>query len=786
MKKKLLFSVLLILTLGIGLYIWLIHANHNKADGEFEMTVNEQPIQIHRDAYGTAYVFAESKADVIRGQGFVMGQDRLFQIEFYRAFIHGELASILGPSMLPSDIRMRVLGLLPNAQKNFPILNQASKDFLTWYCEGFNDYLELGKEEYPMELGLLGLEPAPLTPMELMAVIHFIGFNHAQNMGDEILSLNLAARMPNAHELLPLNINPDRSQALLFEQDSLPATVSEQVSIQVQQLIEPLLPAPRLGSNNWAISGEKTATGKPIVANDPHLDARLYPGIFYPIGLFCPEFRGVGAALPGIPGLMCGRSEHVAFGVTNGYGDSQDLYIEQSEGDRYEHQGDLVPYETRTERIQIKDSTEVEIEIRSTIRGPIISDFEVFGIMTKDVVSFRWSQAYAQSSSLGIERMLEATDIHEFRQAIGNMDNMFFNFVFADVHGNIAHQSTGLIPQRSYQAGGVPQVVTEEDSWTGFIPKAELPHMINPDRGWVGTANHDTRPDAYPHYYSSHFSPNFRYMRIAEALNQEKAFDWEDMWELILDCKNMQAEQLTPIFISALKNEEDLQDLADILSDWTYMDKIDEVGPTIYHVLFDELVNLILDDDLPDEIESSFWMNRYYWSQNMHQIILERQAFIDNTDTPEQESLDALIREAGWKAKEKLSALFGPNLQDWTWGAIHTVQFSSPISQSGMTSTFLGAELIPKNGSNETLNRGGYNKDETEIFETEWFSSFRMVADLNDEEKIRGVLSGGSAARMLHPHYKSQLETWKTGGWIPYWFSKDKVIEHAEHTLILK
>lgn len=762
-----------------------MNSNNFKRDGSFEISVNEKPIKILRDDHGIAYVVAENKPDVIRGQGFVMAQDRLFQIEFYRALIKGEGASIVGNSMLESDIQMRVLNIYGNAVRSFEFFDENARNMLEWYCQGFNEYLRVGKDEYPLELHLLGIEPKPLTPIDIISVTHFLGFFHSQNMEDEILSLNLAASTKYAQELLPLSINLDRTAPLNFGHDSLAIGAIDQFTPFRKQFVNSLVSVPKLGSNNWAISGEKSKSKKPILSNDPHVDARLLPGTFYPIGLMCPEFKAVGIATPGIPGILCGRNEFVSFGVTNGYGDSQDLFIEEIEGDTYVQGDQKLPLQKRTETIKVKDSSEVVIQIRSTKRGPIISDFPLFNIQTKDHVSLRWSLTETQSPSFGLEQLLETKSVDEVKEALKGMDVMFFNFAIADVHGNIAHQSTGLVPKRVDQSGALPQKGNREDTWLGFIPKDSLPNMNNPQRGWIGTANHDTRPDDYPYYYSNHFSPYYRYKRIREIFAEKKEFGAEDLWEMIFDVTNTQAYDLNPIFITALETSEKTKDLADILSSWNQEDDINEVGATVYTVLYNELLYLILNDELPDELENQFWENVYYWNQRVDEMIVNGHPFIDNQFTSEKESLTDLIVEAGLISKRFLSEKFGENPADWTWGKLHTVNFMSPIRQHGFGSGFVGGELLPKKGSNQTLNRGGFIKTEERTYDTGWFSSFRMVADMSDEEKIMGVVSGGSAARVFHPYYKSQLEAWKNETWIPYWFAEDKVFENAKYELTL-
>lgn len=786
MKKIITYILVVIAIIIIGGLIYISTANNYKREGSFEISINDSPIQINRDENGIAYIFAQNKADAMRAQGFVLAQDRLFQIEFYRALIKGEIASLLGSSMLQSDIKMRVLDLVGNAERNYQYLDQETKQVLNWYCEGFNEYLKVGKDEFPLELSLLDIHPSPLTPEEIVSVTHFVGLFHSQNMEDEVLSLNLASRTDLASQLLPLSINLDRTKPLDFSKDSTFIGFLNKNKSKYQQFPDPFMAYPKLGSNNWAISGEKSASGKPILSNDPHVDSRLLPGMFYPIGIFCPEFKAVGIATPAIPGLLSGRNEFVSFGVTNGYGDSQDLFIEETDGDFYMNNGKKTAFDIRTETIEIKDSANVEIEIRSTQNGPVISDFSVFNILTDDVVSLRWSLAETKSNSIGFERLLETKNVFEFREALKGMDNTFFNYAIADVEGNIAHQATGLIPIRAKGKGEVPSKANQGNTWLGFIPKDSLPHMVNPERGWIGTANNDTRPDNYPYYYSNHFSPFYRYQRIKEELSKNKKFTSQDLWALTLDVKNKQAEIFTPLFISALKQEKFTTGLAAKLEEWNYNEDIDATGAAIYNVLYNELLYLVMNDELPDDLEDMYWENVYYWNQRVDDFILTGHKFIDNKNTSEVESRTDLIIEAGIKTKALLTERLGSNPEDWTWGEIHTIHFVSPLRTEGFGSGLLGGELWPKAGSNQTLNRGAFVKNTDREFETSWFGSFRMVADMKDDEKIIGILSGGSAARVFHPYYKSQLHKWNTGDWIPYWISKEKVLEHSEFKLTLE
>lgn len=786
MKKIFVVITVVLLIFIVFSFFWINQSNDFKRDGKYEISFNENPIEIIRDGNGIAYVIADSKADAYRGQGFVLAQDRLFQIELYRALIKGEGASITGSSMLDSDIKMRVLDIYGNAKKTYKYLDDDAKKVLNWYCQGFNEYLKVGKVEFPIELNLLDIQPKDLEPIDIISVLHFIGFFHSQNIDDEILSHNLSASSPIAEKLLPLSVNLDRTRPLKHFQDSLKAITKELILKFKKEVASTMVSYPDFGSNNWAISAEKSKTGKPILCNDPHVDARILPGTFYPIGIICPDFKAVGIATPGIPGLLSGRNEFVSFGVTNAYGDSQDLFIEKIEGDNYIQDGLEKPLKIRKEIINVKDSTSIELVIRSTERGPIISDFDVFNVQTTDDLSLRWSIAESKSPSFGFEKLLDSRSAEEFRENLYGMDLNFFNYAIADIYGNIAHQSTGLVPLRPLSQGEVPVMASKANDWIGFIPKSEMPHMINPDRNWIGTANHDTRPDDYPYYYSNHFSPFYRYKRLKQAFDNQNTHDPDEMWALILDVKNTQAELFVPIFVDALSKNESTKEIAVILKSWNLKDAKDEVGATLYNTIYNELLYLVLDDELPDNLETQYWENVYYWNQRVDSLILKNDKIIDDISTEKIETLSDMIVEAASNSKEILTERLGSNMNDWTWGRIHNIHFVSPLKQGGFGSGLLGGELLPKAGSNQTLNRGAFIKNKNHNFETTWFSSFRMMADMSDDEKIRGVVSGGSAARVFHPYYKSQLETWKNEDWLPYWFSLEKIREHGVHSLILE
>lgn len=799
MLKKILLALVFLLFIGIGGgSYYLSHINDYQVDGSLQLSILEDEVKITRDKNGIPYVHAQNLADLIKGQGFVVGQDRIFQVELYRAIIEGKLSSLVGEVGFNSDVQMLVLGVYENAKRHAAQLDESSRQYLQWLADGYNAYLDLKADETPVEFSLLGFQPRQIAIHDLMAVQHYMGFTHSQNHEDEIMSLNLerALGKDKAASIFPLNINPDRKQAVMeLWRAAIPDSLLS--GLFSRPTTNPWVPTsmPAMGSNNWVVNGEKSETGLPIMVNDPHLDATILPGPWFPIGLFAPGIQAVGSTVPCLPGILVGRTKHLAFGVTNSYGDSQDLYIETPDPNKEDHyleQGQSVPYRIQESIINIKDEAaeggvrKHPLRLRYTQRGPLLSDHDFFGLDPEKPVSFRWALAETPSTTIGLDRLLMAQDIFELDSLIADIDVIFLNFVFADVKGNIGHRTSGQIPIRKGHQGALSKAPAAEDDWIGFIPKSEMPGQLNPIKNWVGTANHDVRPDSFPYYYSAHFAPNYRYKRISEMLTAKEKFSPEDQWQNILDVKNLHAQRFTPIFTQALEQDERTQDLAASLKEWNFQDNTESIGASIFHLIHEDLVRLILKDDLPEELFEPLLNMRYYWLQRVDDWIAKGESpWFDKQDTPEQESLNDLIVEAGLSSKERLTELLGADQQNWSWGALHKVVFVSPLRTSGTGRDWVGGGEHPANGSGETLNRGQYVMDRGP-YESKWFSSMRMVADLSDNEKIRAVISGGNAARQFHPSLTSQIDAWVKGKPLYWWLDPAKAEAAAVHTLILK
>ena len=597
-----------------------------------------------------------------------------------------------------------------------------------------------------------------------------------------------------AQSLFPLNINPDEASPIAGKATDAPGAAGIDPSIDAR-IDGYLTDAPlSIGSNNWAAGPRYASAGKPMVANDPHLDGRILPGPWYPCGLITPTLRIVGAHIPGIPAMPIFRSNHLAVGVTNAYGDVQDLYIETldpADEGRYLEGAHSLPFETIEETLRYRDKNapggmaEEKLTIRATRRGPVISG--VFkGLAGDRVVSLRWAAAEAMQPASRFIETMKARSVRAFQDAASAWYPIVLNFVCADRDGSIGWIVSGRLPVRAGGDGSLPTVVAEaEDNWTGWIPFADMPRALNPQKGWLGTCNHKTVSADYPYYYSSYFASTFRYRRLKQLMQPARPLAVEDHYRFQRDTLNLMAQELAPIFASVLQTHADTRELGSILARWNHRDDPDLVGPTVFHAVYNRLAMRVFEDDLGPEGARTMLGVWYFWQERFQQMVVRAQSpwFDDTRTTDAQETLGDLIHQAGRDAHALLTDRFGRDTRKWRWGRAHTIEFVSPIRRRGWGKGLLGAGRHPAAGSLETLHRGFYSFDTP--FDVRISATLRMVADLNDADKVLAVMGGGVTGRAFHPHTDDQIEAFLKGEKRFWWFSDAQIQAHARSELKL-
>ena len=787
--------VLLVLIAGI---YYVSIANLYQTDGKATLKGLSSVARVIRDEKGMPYIYASNLSDLIKVQGYVTAQDRLFQMHLTRLFAEGRLTELAGGIAKELDVRMRTIGLYRNAVKHAKILDRENREMLQAFADGVNQFIAANKGELQLEFKLAGVQPEPWKIEDSLAIIYYMGWGSAANMETEMVSQMLLEKigLDRYLEIFPVNTNPDDTDVAVDSNPDLIdyAELDPHKDSFLMGFFSDGDSALGIGSNAWVSGGTISANGKPIVASDPQLDARLLPGIFYPTGLITPEIRVVGATVPGIPGAMVGRNQYVANGVTNAYGDAQDLFIETLDPDNQEHyleNGKSIPFHVISETLKIKDKSidsgfrEEVVKVRLSRRGPVISGV-LKPLETQKVVTMRWAPFETMQPSLGIDFLLKAKSTDDIHDSLRSTTVAHFNIIFADIKGNLGWRATGRLPIRKYGNGTIPVDANRHpNTWAGWIPYDETPHQNNSDRDWIGNANHNTVKKSYPYYYSSYFSPYYRYQRIKELMNLPGEKTAEDHWKYQRDDLNVFARRVAPIMANVLASNPETSEMADILNNWDYHDSIDSVATTIFQTIYRHLAKLTYEDELGTDLAATMLNLWYFWQERLEIMILEgNSSWFDIISTPhKKETLNDLIQLAALKAKDELSEKLGKGIDSWKWGKVHQIVNTNPIRRKGFGKDWLGGGSHAMGGSGETLYRALYDFNNSD--EIEKSAALRMVADLADGEKVIAVMHGGVTGRTFHPNFKDQIDAYHDGSKLYWWFSDKKIQEHKKSELTL-
>jgi penicillin amidase len=785
MKKILLFGLLLVAVLLAGGTLYAPYLDSYDAGGSATLGSLSAPVRVVRDAKGMPYIFAATPIDAIRAQGFVAAQDRLFQMEMMRKLAWGRLSEMAGESGIGIDTQVRLWNIPALARRQAGMLNATERDWHQAYAEGVNAYLVERADELPR----LVADPQPWILEDVLAIQYFNIWGSTTNWREELLSQSLIDRLgPQRAALISqLTINPDSPAGTSTASDYrylLP-------DLQLQTNID-TSPADGNGSNAWVTGASRSAGGAPILASDPHIDARRLPGFWHPMGLITPQFRVVGGGTPGVPGVGIGRTNHFAWGATNGYGDVVDLYIETVDPQNpanYLEGETSIPFTVREELLRIRDGEaeggfrEQLLTIRETRRGPVISDHGM-SVASGKVLSLRWAIPEFIGDSMGMRDMLLAHNTEQVLAALGKLA-VPLTYVVADYQGNIARKGSGFIPRRLRGDGAAPFPVTDSsDNWDGRIPGDEMPTVLNPARDWVGSTNHRIVPEDYPHVYSTFFAHSWRYRRLLEEMLAKPVWDSKDHWQMQLDSKNMLAVRLAPLMAAAIIDDESTRAMGELLQAWDFVDDKAQAAPLVFQSMLRHYARLVVEDDLGKELAGKYLNDYYYWHERIAAITLaEDSRWLDDQRTDLVETREDLFRRAALAAMGELAPNLGSDPRVWKWGDVHTITFSHPILQGNALAQWFGGGTHPMDGSGETLNRAAYKYDDPYV--VTFFASMRMVADLSDPDKIEAHIPGGTTDRLFHDQFKDQLPDWITGTPNYWWFSDSAIEKHAVSELHL-
>lgn len=776
--KVLLSIVGVIGVLLIGAFIFLnMYIGKSKPiiSGEVGVSILDDEVIVTRDEAGVPHIEAESDADLYRAQGYIQAQDRLFQMDLSRRQASGRLAEVVGEAAIDTDKHFRTFSLRAAAEASYDGYSDEAKEVLQLFAEGVNAYREeaIDKGKLPYEFKVLGYTPEPWSEIDSLTIGKFMAYDLGGNW-DTLAVRHWALNHLDEEKAKELFIEyPEDARSIIEANLQMPVQVAGQFDAD-------LLPHEFNGSNNWVVSGDKTKSGFPLLADDPHLGLST-PSIWYQMHLKSPEQNVGGVIFAGVPGIILGHNEDIAWGVTNVGPDVQDLYIEQPNPDdptQFLYDGEWEKAEVRDETISVKGQEGIPFEVIVTRHGPIVSDIVFKEEVPDAMFSMQWTALEPTLELEAVMQMNKANDWESFEKALENFHAPAQNFVFASPDGTIAYKANGRIPLRKLGDGQLPVPGdSSEYGWEGYIPYDELPRVVNPDEGFIATANNEVVGAEYPYHITKFWAQPYRYERIAEVLESGDQFTAEDMMALQLDVKNLYAAEFLPSLIESVRAKDvdgKYEEALEILAAWDQFDDVDEAAPLIFHKLMKELPLILFEAEMPTDVYAMMPGKGQITDQLLRVGFAgESSAWLD-----EYGGVDKWVFDAFEQSMAKTTEEFGKNLSKWRWGDFHQVAFPHPLSSaSSVLAKFLDPKKQELGGSNITVQAAAFKEDGTVNHGAPW----RFVADLEDLSTTYQIVGPGISGHMKSKWFHSAAEDWVQGN-----FYESVLIGEVENGKVLK
>ena len=772
-------------------------------DGERFLSGIAAPVEVIRDDHGVPHIVAETEEDALFALGFVHAQDRMWQMEMNRRIGEGRLAEVLGSAALDTDRLLRVLGLHYRAKASLEHLRPDSRHRIAAYVRGVNAWMETRKGPLPPEFLILGFEPEPWSAEDSALLPKILSLDLAREWTRDRMRMRLSKVLPpdrivdfytpyradKPRGVVPAragaSFSPARASGAAAKRLPDPAAVKASGSgpfriatahedRSASRALSALAPSGgHLGSNGWAVDGTQTASGKPLLANDPHLGLTA-PSVWYLAHLSWPGVDVVGATLPGMPGVVLGHNGRVAWGFTNTGPDVQDLFVESVDPldeSRYLAPDGWRAFDVRRERIVVKDGEDVVLEVRESRHGPVLGDMER-GPGGRDrsdqVLSLAWTAL--READLTLQAGLGLAHAHDWESFVANVRDFHSpqqNISYADVDGNIGFIAPGLIPIRrgrpDERPGTVPRLGWEADhDWRGFVPFEELPRVYNPPGGTIVTANHQVVSDDYPHHLTFEWAGGYRAQRIMEKLAERERHDVASFRALQQDRMSLFARALLPRLRGVavpFGAGETVSRARALLDGWDGSMDPGRPEPLVFHAWIWEFARLVSADELGSH-QRDAWGRKGPFVQR---VLEERGVWCDDVDTAVVETCDEMLARALAIAMDRLASDHGDDPDAWRWGDEHVaIAEHRPFGATPLAPLFNLTGPAP--GSIYAVNAFSFSPLEDERpFAATRGPGFRAVYDLADLDRSLFVQSTGQSGNILSPWYRSFEKGWRDG-----------------------
>lgn len=819
MKRVIFLLPILILYLNscrvIHISKYFANPDITRTSGEIQFEGLKNKVKVFRDEFGIPHIFAENENDLLIAIGYIQAQDRLWEMELVRRLSTGTLSEIVGEQKLDEVLRpaattveadkiSRVLGFkFIGEEGETHLIDNETKIRLEAFCKGINEFIKQHQDNLPLEFRFLDFTPPLWRPAHVISISRFLAWGISDNWDVELLRYAIMQKVGEEKmwKIFPLHSDPGpfifpediihfkkksprefRLPLLPVDEKILRGSIDLLKSMYALSPGSGIIPQP-LASNNWVVSGKLTASEKPILANDPHLPHTM-PSVFYIVQLKTPEINVSGVMFPGTPFVNIGHNDFIAWGATTTFADTQDIYIEKRSDDdpySYIYNGLKEKFFKRIETICIKKTIGKkceDLEVLMTRHGPVINSIIPELKDSKYLFSLRWTGYEKTNEDLAFLTLAKAKGMDDFKFAMENMGSLVQNWVYADIYGNIGLSVSGLVPLRKNHDGTLPVPGwTDEYEWDGFIPYEEMPHLFNPDRGYMVSANNQcVSPDDYPYPFSYNYMSSDRALRIEELLMSKKGLTVDDMRDIQMDDLLLRGKRFAKYFIDAWENsgkkDRIVDEMVEYLRRWDFHTTSESIATTIFEEAMKWTVINTLQDEIGPEL-TEIYLNSDVTIATFNSILNDATSPVfDNIETPEKETRDEILVRSLYDAKKWLNKKLGHDPATWKWGKLHTLTFKHALGVLWPLSEWFNIGPYPDSGSRETVLAAFFFYGK-EPYKTFVGPVLRFIIDMSIPDKARIVIDTGESGLPFTKHYKDLNRLWKEGRFITMRMDED-------------
>jgi penicillin amidase len=801
-------SILVIFIIGGYVMYRMLNTSLPVYEGEIKTDNIKNEIKIYRDSMAVPDIIAQSDEDAAFALGFLHAQERMFVMDIIRRAGEGRLSEILGEETVPFDMMFRTIGIKRTAELIEKKMKPDMLKLLAAYSAGINLYINESKNRLTFEFDILGYQPEEWKPIHSVIIVRMMAWELNLSWWTDLAFTELVQKLgeEKVKEILPSF--PENAPLIIPSEIKKFADVQRSF-IETDKAFRKFvgMTGTHLGSNNWVVNSEKSKSGKPIIANDPHL-AFSAPGKWYAAVIKSPEWNAAGVTLPGVPGVVIGKNENISWTLTNIMTDDADFYYETLDSARTHYLVDDKWRELRIidDTIAVKDTDGMPFQIKITHRGPIISSIHPYTFIYNDeqrnfpAMSFRWIGNEVSDELEAFIRINKSKNWNEFKSSVQKFNVPGQNFVYADADGNIGYIFGGSLPLReSNSPTFVLDGSTSEADWKGFVNKNELPLLFNPDKNYIATANNKVIKE-FKHHISNLWEPPSRIKRITELLDSTQKHSSEDFMKYQMDIISPYAKQLVPYILNAFEGIEitdaNLKHSLELIEKWNFeMHKFSQ-APAIYLIFFDKLLNNTYRDEMGNDL-----YNQYVFLANVpYRNILELLAspdssWFDDVSTTSVETRDEIIRKSLADALTWLEEKLGKEIKNWQWGSLHKVTFKHPFSgNAGLLDKLINIGPYEISGDGTTICNTEYSFSESiekfslfrhEQFENELGPSMRFIYDFAKPDEFYLILTTGQSGNVLSDHYRDMTLMWVSGKFMKVRTDENSILNTSNNLLIL-